>query len=160
VRSGQLERVELQVTPLQSVEGLITDANGNAAGEGIILRLLPADQYTTTDRLGRFGFYNLPEGDYEIEVVKDSLPEATRLASSPTLATTLRYGVAAAPVEFRYEAAPAAPKPTRRVLGERERTVQPKASSPNPKGRVITRGTAQNVPQAPLRSRKVLSVLR
>jgi hypothetical protein len=165
VRSGQLSRVDMAVTPLAALEGTVTAADGSPAGVGIVLRLLPQDLYTSTDSDGRFGFYNLPEGDYEVTVADGSLPEDARLVSPAILTATVRYGAATTPVEFRYDIVLPGPKPAKKVLTDRPLRAVPasaasskakpgavkakpgavKATPGASKGRVIIRSTAENI---------------
>jgi hypothetical protein len=143
-RPEQSARVESEVVPLQPLEGVVADADGNPA-EGVAVRLLPNSQYTTTNRSGRFGFYNLPEGDYVIELVKSTLPENARLATPGSLPVSVRYGTDAGPVHFRYEVAPAAPKPLRKVIVKSAqpavRPLDSRKEQPRGKRRVIVRTT-------------------
>jgi len=161
MRAGQPARVDLEVTPLQSLRGIVRDSHGEPAPEGVVVRLLPADQYTTTDRLGRFGFYKLPEGDYVVTLVEDSLPEHARLVTLNSLPIAVRYGVAAALPPFGYEAILPGPKPEEKVLQGRQktvlrstkpRTVVPQTKEPpSPARRVIVRTARNNNPKAPVR---------
>ena len=147
VRAEQSARVELEVIPLQSLGGAIADADGNPA-EGVAVRLLPNDQYTTTTRNGRFGFYNLPEGDYVIELVENTLPENGRLVTPRSFPASVRYGTDAAAVYFRFEVPPTAPKPLREVIVEGEQPAVLPLDSPKQLPRrqrhVIARATAQS----------------
>ena len=149
VRAGQLARVELEVTTLQSLEGVVSDKDGNPAAEGVGVRLLPADQSTTTDRLGRFGFHNLPEGDYVVTLIEDSLPKQARLVTPNTLPVTVRYGAAPASLAFRYEMILPGLQPVKNASQDRlqtaPRSVEPPTQEPpRRKRRVIARTAAQD----------------
>ena len=168
VRSGQLSRIDLKVTPLESIEGNVTNTSGDPAAEGIAIELLPKGEYTSTDSDGRFGFYNLPEGDYELRLMEPTLPENAKPASPLSAKAEVRYGKTAAPVEFAYTIVLPGPKPTKRVLTDRspQRAVplvqpssrplsqssQPKQSAAPGKRRVIIRSTADSAKPKPLAS--------
>lgn len=109
-------RVEFRVVPLQTLTGAVLDIAKNPAPEGVVIRLSPGNQYTTTDRAGRFGFYNLPEGDYVIELDDKSLPEYAHLVTASRLALTIRYGNSAADANFIYQIVPPPPKPLQEIL--------------------------------------------
>jgi hypothetical protein len=167
VHSGQLSRIDLAVTPLEALEGDVTGADGEPAAEGIALELLPTGAYTSTDSDGRFGFYNLPEGDYEIRVLDSTLPENAKLVSPSPVRAQVRYGKTPAPVEFQYAIVLPGPKPAKKVLTERQQRVVPSARpSPKPKQsagqarrRVIVRTTAENtMPVSATAARNSLSV--
>lgn len=148
VRSSQLSRVDMQVTPLVGIEGAVISGDNQPAPEGIVIRLLPQDDYTTTDTSGRFGFYNLPEGDYEIELSEPSLPENARLVTPVSFPASLRYGQAQPPFEFRYEIVLPGPKPLRKVFVQGQTTPLPSSATPTGskagKRRVIIRAAAQS----------------
>jgi hypothetical protein len=165
VRSGQLSRIDLAVTPLEGIDGDITDSSGAPAAEGIAVELLPKGEYTSTDSDGRFGFYNLQEGDYEIRVMEPTLPENAKLVSPLSAKAEVRYGKTAAPVEFAYAIVLPGPKPSKKVLTDRparavpaarpssqfksrpqsQQNSQPKQSATPGQRRVIIRTTADNV---------------
>lgn len=114
-------RVEFHLVPLLTLAGIVEQVNGNPAPEGVVVRLSPGDRYTTTDQAGRFGFYNLPEGDYLVQVDENSLPESARLVSPDRQPVMIRYGSAAAPVQFRYEVVLPGPKPIKTIFTDRLR---------------------------------------
>ena len=144
----QLTRVELVVIPLQIVEGLLEDAGGNPASEGIVVRLLPQNQLTTTDSAGRFGFYNLPEGDYMVEIVENSLPEKASLVGSSSIPVTVRYGIPSEPLRFHLQTVLSSPKPVRTVVIDQQQiTAPPTNNAPTAAKkdrRVIARTTSQS----------------
>ncbi len=116
VRHDQLTRLELAVIPLQAAMGRVSDAAGAPAPEGILVRLSPGDHSTTTDRSGRFGFYNLPEGDYVAEVDTKSLPEYAQLVTAPRLPLPVRYGKSVPEANVIYQIVPPPPKPLQKIL--------------------------------------------
>ncbi len=151
VNSGRFERIELEVTPLQSVEGIVQGPDGQPAGPGIVLRLQPGGLYTSTDLLGRFGFYNLPEGDYEVRLAVETLSEPGSVVPVATVLAAVRYGIPAEPVVFQYAVVQPPPKPTRKVVVGVQQVV-PGSRQPveaTRKGRGTVRTTAQGVSKIP-----------
>jgi hypothetical protein len=119
--------VDFQVLPLQNFTARVQDLANKPAPEGVVIHLLPVDQYTTTDQSGQFGFYNLPEGDYIVELQEKSLPEYGQLASARRMPVVLRYGSAPSETNFVYQIVLPAPKPIERILLDEHRTA---SSSP------------------------------
>ncbi|HTA67681.1 MAG TPA: hypothetical protein VK776_05365 [Bryobacteraceae bacterium] len=74
VKARQVATVELSVTPLVSFTGRILGPDGTAL-DGVIVKLLTTNRYTTPTPEGRFGFYNLREGEYDVAIDPKSLPE-------------------------------------------------------------------------------------
>jgi len=97
----RLERTDFEVLPLLSVTGRITGPEG-AALDGIVVRLLPGNRYTTTNNSGAFAFYNLHEGDFELVADPKSLPENGQLSAPERVPLVLRVGAAVPPVDFRF----------------------------------------------------------
>jgi hypothetical protein len=161
IRPGQLSRVDMEVTPLALVEGSVQTPEGPPPeSEGIIVRLLPRNVLTTTDSQGRFGFYNLPEGDYEVSVEPSSLPENARLQTA-SLAAAVRYGKPNPRLNFEYEIVSPEPKPTRRVLTQRQQAAatplkpggKPSNARPGAERRVLA-GTGMTGPEGKTASTK------
>jgi hypothetical protein len=152
VRSGQVSRASLRVTALTSIEGTVSDESGEPADEGIVLRLAPGDAYTRTDADGRFGFYNLPEGDYEITVVESSLPENAHLIPPLTIAVSPQHGESTEPVAFRYQIVQPGSKPTRKVFNQDQKAPMKSPSravrSRDGKRRIIIQSTVQSIASA------------
>ncbi len=117
VRPDQIARVELEVIPFQSITGVILDAAGTPAPEGVVVELEPAKKFTTTDKQGRFGFYDLPEGNYAVILQADSLPEFAQPTSPTSVPVALRHGSSSGlAIQFQYRIVPPPPKPLRNVL--------------------------------------------
>lgn len=74
VKSKRIATAELDVTRLASVSGRIVGPPATSL-DGIIVKLLPAARYTTPRADGSFAFFNLPEGEYDVVIDRDSLPE-------------------------------------------------------------------------------------
>ncbi len=125
IQPDQLSRVELEVEPLQFFEGYVKDDEGNPPTEGAVVRLTPGERFTTTDQEGWFGFFNLPEGDYEVELVADRLSEKVRPDSLRKLQVLLRYGMFVDPVLITFQHLIPQPKPIRKVLTADRNVKQP-----------------------------------
>jgi hypothetical protein len=133
IRPNQPARAELAVTPLQSIAGTISDDAGNPAPEGVVVRLDPQGKYTTTDKQGRFGFYDLPEGDYTVVLEENSLPENARATTAASAPVQIRFGANAdSAVHFEYRIEPPEPKPLRNVLQGQRRAI---SFEPNSSGK-------------------------
>jgi hypothetical protein len=113
VKPQKVSRLDFEVFRLGQIAGRVI-APKNVPPDGIVIRLLPGSRYTTPDQDGSFGFYNVKEGDYKIEVDASTLPEETRLVSPPRVPVMLRMGRDAPQVEFRLEAVEVV-KPVRRI---------------------------------------------
>jgi hypothetical protein len=74
VKARRVANAELSVTPLVSFSGRIMAPDGTAL-DGVIVKLLSTDRYTTPTPEGRFGFYNLREGEYDVAIDPKTLPE-------------------------------------------------------------------------------------
>lgn len=143
IRHGETARVELEVVPVQTLEGMVADVAGNPVPKGMVLRLRPKGDYTTASESGTFVFYGVPEGDYEIQLVKNSLPQGARMVSSDKIAVRVRYGGATAPLHFRYETGSSESGPQKELIQRKGRTVLFSTGSgkkqPEGRSRVITR---------------------
>ncbi len=107
-------RVDLEVVRLAEIEGKLHGPEG-APLDGVLIRLLPTDRYTTPDVEGNFSFYNVPEGDYEVALDEGTLPEDCRLVTPVRLAVATRIGAAMTPAHFTFIKLTRT-KPVRRVL--------------------------------------------
>ena len=74
VKARRVTNAELSVTPLVNFSGQIIASDGTKL-DGVIVKLLETDRYTTPTPDGRFGFYNLREGEYDVAIDPKSLPE-------------------------------------------------------------------------------------
>lgn len=98
VRARRVAGAELSVVPLVSLFGEI----GAPAGvplDGVIVRLLPTKRYTTPTIDGRFALHNLGEGEYDLALDIESLPEFA-VADRTTAHVSLRAGVPCEKVRF------------------------------------------------------------
>ncbi len=123
-------RVELDVIPLGSLEGQVTGPPGSPLGN-ILIHLLPIGRYTTPDTDGRFWFYNLREGDYEVVLDERTLPEHSVLLTPARMSLSFRVGLKPTPLRFEFEVRPPE-KPIRRVIEQQIRIGEPgKGPVPN-----------------------------
>jgi hypothetical protein len=149
VHPDQRARADLSVTPLMSVNGTVTDSKGNAGIDGVVVRITREKEYTTTDASGRFGFYNLPEGEYSVELDEKSLPESAQLNEKSRASFALRYGATPSDVHLEYQLVASAPKPVQRIqLRAGAKHVQETAPPILP-GRRIILAEAKEVTVAP-----------
>ncbi|MGI9074177.1 MAG: carboxypeptidase-like regulatory domain-containing protein [Bryobacteraceae bacterium] len=74
VKPRHIVNAELSVTALVSFFGRIIGPEGTAL-DGVLVKLLTTDRYTTPTSDGRFAFYNLPEGEYDLTIDPKRLPE-------------------------------------------------------------------------------------
>jgi hypothetical protein len=114
VKSRRTSRVDLEVFPLGQLCGTVL-APAGVPVEAVLLRLAPAGRYTTPEADGAFCFYNLREGDYEVQLDPQSLPPGTQLTTTPSLPLTLDLDAPPASPEFRLEPR-VVTKPVRQVL--------------------------------------------
>jgi hypothetical protein len=70
---------------------------------------------TTPNAEGRFAFYNLREGDYEVTVDAATLPAGAVLTAPARMPIALRHGAAAGDVHFRF-AVPKQDPPVRKIF--------------------------------------------
>jgi hypothetical protein len=99
VRSRRTAFVELSVIPLLRLSGRIVSAEG-AALDGVVVKLLPTARYTTPALDGTFAFSNLREGEYELAIDLEKLPEFAVL--DKTIAhVSLKHGAEPEPPAFR-----------------------------------------------------------
>jgi hypothetical protein len=98
VRSRRTAFVELSVIPLLKLSGRIVSPEG-AALDGIVVKLLPTDRYTTPAVDGTFAFSNLREGEYELAIDLEKLPEFAVLDRT-TAHVSLKHGAEPEPPAF------------------------------------------------------------
>ena len=126
----RVARADLQVIRLGQVEGQLIVPNTLKAEE-FIIRLLPGERYTTPDGDGKYGFYNLKEGDYEIVFDEALLPEDAVLTDSPRRQVSLRIGKDAviAPFEIKIQKKE---KPVERLFEQKINVEQVGPDAPRP----------------------------
>jgi hypothetical protein len=117
IRPRRVSNAELNVIPLVAFTGRIIGPDGTAV-DGVIVKLLETDRYTTPTPEGRFGFYNLREGEYDVAIDPKSLPEfgvLDRIAAH----VSVHRGVPAEEITFHLTIQKPE-KPIRRVFDRQE----------------------------------------
>jgi hypothetical protein len=115
VNPNKVTRVDLDVYWLTSIEGAVTGPK-DTLFESLVIRLGGTDRYTTPDGEGRFGFYNLREGDYEITVDQSTLPPGTSIDPAKASASvSVRRDQRPEPVSFELKEV-RDQRPVRRVV--------------------------------------------
>jgi hypothetical protein len=108
-------RADFNVVRLAMFSGKIV-APAEASIENIIIRLNGTNRYTTPYQDGSFFCYNLPEGDYDVAIDPQTLPEGYLLTSPGSSRVSPRSFSAVPPVGFEIGAKPVAVKPVREIL--------------------------------------------
>jgi hypothetical protein len=158
VKADQTARAELTVSPLVYFEGVVKDQEGTPAPEGIILELQPGSTQTTTDEKGRFGFYSLAEGEYEVDLISSALPDETPITYPTHTRVSLFHGKHAEAIDLRIEVERQGPKAVKEInLGAESKSVKikmpteqqgaAKATKQNGRFRPLPRGTASLAPK-------------
>ena len=91
VQARRVARADFEVRPLSAIEGRVTGPEGVVL-DGILIRLLPSTRYTLTTPKGRFAFYNLREGDFDLAIDTGTLPANSKLLSAPSVRVAVRVG--------------------------------------------------------------------
>jgi hypothetical protein len=117
VKARHVVNAELSVTPLASFTGRIIGPAGTGL-DNVIVKLLPTDRYTTPTPEGRFGFYNLREGEYDVAIDPKSLPEFGTL-DRITAHVSLRRGAPAEELTFHLSVQKPE-KPIRRIFEKQQ----------------------------------------
>jgi hypothetical protein len=127
IGARKIARADFDLYSLTGFSGQVSASQGSNFEnlDGIVVRLEPGGRYTTTERDGRFAFYNLPEGAYEVHVAGETLPAEARLKESGAAAVVIGAGRTPQPVRFEIERQRPAEKPVRRVI---EKVMQPLSS--------------------------------
>jgi hypothetical protein len=87
--------------------------------DGVVIRLAGTNRYTTPDLSGNFAFYNLREGEYDVVIDVDTLPDGYLLASSPSIRSLASSSASpAAPIRFELRLKPQPNKPIRQLFEE------------------------------------------
>jgi hypothetical protein len=82
-------RADLNVVRLTTLTGKIT-APKDIQVDNVVIWLKPSRRYTTPDADGNFTFYNLREGNYELSIDEQTLPEDSVLLSPATAPVAVR----------------------------------------------------------------------
>jgi hypothetical protein len=108
-------RTDFNVVRLAMFSGMVV-APAGAPIENVIIRLTGTKLYTTPYQDGSFNFYNLREGDYEVEIDPQTVPDGYLLASPASLRVSPRSFTTPPRVQFEIKSKPEAVKPVREML--------------------------------------------
>jgi hypothetical protein len=117
VEPRAIARADFSVLRLTSLSGTVVAPKG-ARVENVVIRLAGTNRYTTPDPDGSFGFYNLREGQYEVVIDEQTLPEGYLLASPARVRVLASTTNPAAPIRFELKLKPPKEKPVREMLKE------------------------------------------
>jgi len=117
VHPDKLSRADLDVIRLAFIQGKVI-APKDVPVENVVIRMLPGERYTTPDNEGNFYFYNLREGEYEVVVDKNTLPQFAVMNRIERVSVSVKVGRQPEPVSFQFEIR-APQKPVRRVLDKK-----------------------------------------
>ncbi|HUS05790.1 MAG TPA: carboxypeptidase-like regulatory domain-containing protein [Bryobacteraceae bacterium] len=110
VASGKLVRADLDVARLAFIAGKLTGPP-NVPLDSIVIRMLNTERYTTPDPDGKFYFYNMREGNYQLAVDEKTLPEFGVMQQPGPLPVSVRVGGDPETVSFGFSIQ----KPEKRV---------------------------------------------
>jgi hypothetical protein len=102
VQPRKIARADFNVLPLATLEGQVIGTEG-AALDGVVIRMVPGNRYTMTDAEGHFAFYNLREGDFEVVLDSQTLPENGVLKSAGSIPVVFRVGSPLPALLFQFE---------------------------------------------------------
>ncbi|MCX7603891.1 MAG: hypothetical protein N2036_07435 [Bryobacteraceae bacterium] len=91
VAPRRASRVDFRLIRLGSFSGRFV-SQAPIPFEAIIIRLNGTSRYTTPEEDGVFRFYNLPAGDYEIDIDLSALPKPCRLSTPARIPVRVRAG--------------------------------------------------------------------
>jgi hypothetical protein len=114
VQPRRIVRADFEVLPLMVIEGRLWGPE-KAELKDVIVRLLPGERYTSTDKDGVFRFYNVREGDYSAVLDAQTLPDGGELQSPGQFPVAVRIDSPALPVNFSFHLK-STQKPVRKVL--------------------------------------------
>ena len=118
VQPQAIARADFTVVRLAYLRGRIV-APVDAPLDGVVIRLAGTNRYTTPDLSGNFAFYNLREGEYDVVIDVDTLPDGYLLASSPSIRSLASSSASpAAPIRFELRLKPQPNKPIRQLFEE------------------------------------------
>lgn len=87
VHARKLARADLEVALLDcSIRGTVQGGESDSDNAGIAITLSPGNHLTTTDEKGRFTFYNLAAGEYQVTIDPGTLAEFYVLTSDEKVA--------------------------------------------------------------------------
>jgi hypothetical protein len=108
---------DFNVVRLANLEGKIV-APKEVQVENVVVRLVGTKLYTTPYPDGAFTFYNLREGQYEVEIDPETIPEGYLLAGPARVAVAASSTTPAPPIGFELKLKPQVAKPVREMLNQ------------------------------------------
>jgi hypothetical protein len=115
VQPRAIARTDFNVLRLSNLSGRIV-APKDVQFDDVVVRLVGTKLYTTPYADGTFSFYNLREGQYEVEIDPQTIPEGYVLASPARVPVAASSTNPAPPIGFEIKVKPEAPKPVREML--------------------------------------------
>lgn len=114
VKPGKSVRTDFDVVVVGfAILGAVTGPK-DAPLDTILVRLNPGDRFTTPDKAGKFAFYNVSAGAYEIELDPKSLPEYGALTTPQKIAVEVKTPQDHPMVNFGFEIR-IPPKPVKKI---------------------------------------------
>jgi hypothetical protein len=117
VDPGALLRSDFTVARLTIIEGQVI-APAGAPIQNVLVRLAKTNRYTTPEMDGNFGFYNLREGEYDVDMDIPTIPEGFMLASPAHVHVMASRAQPAPRVIFELQPKPPEEKPVRQIFQE------------------------------------------
>jgi hypothetical protein len=114
VQPRRPSRADFEVVPLMTIQGRVVGPE-KVPLEDIVIRLAPGSRYTTTNKQGVFTFYNVREGDFQLDLDPKTLPEGGSVTSPVPIPVAVRVGGTPPPLEFTFVII-TTQKPIRKVL--------------------------------------------
>jgi hypothetical protein len=114
VQPRHTARADFDVLPLAVITGKVTGPE-KADLDNIVIRLLPGNRYTSTNKDGSFTFYNVHEGDFQVALDPTTLTEGGEVQGPGKVDVKIRIGTTAPVVQFAF-IVKTTQKPIRKVL--------------------------------------------
>src|SRR5689334_8341937 len=100
VRPNRPSRADLDVIRLGYIEGTVTGPR-DVPLDSIVIHMSPGGRYTTPDTDGKYFFYNVREGSYELALDLKTLPEDAIMAKSDPITVSVKVNEHPAPTNFQ-----------------------------------------------------------
>lgn len=124
-----IAKTDFDVVRLTSISGTIV-APKDVNFDDVVVRLVGTNTYTTPYSDGSFAFYNLREGQCEIEIDPATIPEGYMLASPGRVTVNAVGSGASTRVEFELKPKPKVEKPVRQMLRQEIKVGVPNGTNP------------------------------
>jgi hypothetical protein len=144
IQPRRAARADFEVLPLSTIEGTVTGPQGSNL-DGFVIRLRPGKRYTLTRSEGRFSFYNVREGDFQLVIDTATLPPNAKLLSGPSIPVSVRAGTAVPSVAFSIDTTSSPPKAIRSVLQKEYATPIHSEIEPLPDTEKPVRGASDGI---------------